>query len=51
VYSKALEKAGFLIQRLEEWESDRESEKGPRQKAENKARKEIPLFLMIQAVQ
>ena len=50
-YSKFLEKAGFLIKRLEEWESDRESEPGVRQLAENKSRKEIPLFLLIEAVQ
>ena len=48
VYVKALAKAGFVIARLEEWGSHRESEKGPRQKAENKSRKEIPLFMCIE---
>jgi ubiquinone/menaquinone biosynthesis C-methylase UbiE len=48
-FSKALFKAGFAITRLEEWISHKESEHGPRQKAENIARKEIPLFLMIEA--
>ncbi len=48
-FSKALFKAGFAITRLEEWISHKESEKGPRQSAENTSRKEIPLFLMIEA--
>jgi ubiquinone/menaquinone biosynthesis C-methylase UbiE len=48
-FSKALFKAGFAITRLEEWISHKESQKGPRQAAENTARKEIPLFLMIEA--
>ncbi|MFI5260457.1 MAG: class I SAM-dependent methyltransferase [Candidatus Paceibacteria bacterium] len=48
--SKALRKNGFAIGRLEEWISHRSSEKGPRQKAEDTARKEIPLFMMLEAV-
>lgn len=48
-FSKALFKAGFAITRLEEWISHKESGKGPRQRAENTARKEIPLFLMLEA--
>ncbi len=48
-FSKALFKAGFAITRLEEWISHKESEKGPRKKAEDTARKEIPLFLMLEA--
>ena len=50
VYVKALSKHGLLLSRLEEWVSHRESEKGPRQKAENHARKEIPLFMCIEAM-
>jgi ubiquinone/menaquinone biosynthesis C-methylase UbiE len=50
VYTKTLVKNGFLIGRLEEWNSNKKSEFGPRQKAEDKARKEIPLFMMIEAV-
>lgn len=50
VYFKALVKNGFLIGRLEEWNSHKKSEFGPRQKAEDKARKEIPLFLLIEAI-
>lgn len=48
-FSKALFKAGFSITRLEEWISHKQSQKGPRQKAEDTARKEIPLFLMLEA--
>ena len=48
VYMKALAKNGFVIVRLEEWTSHKESEKGPKQRAENKARKEIPMFMCIE---
>lgn len=50
VYAKALVKNGFLIGRIEEWNSHKQSEDGPRQKAEDKARKEIPLFMMIEVI-
>lgn len=46
---KALFKAGFAVTGFEEWISHKTSEKGPRQKAEDRARKEFPLFLMIVA--
>src|SRR3989338_4307014 len=49
VYAKILANAGFVIARIEEWESHRESEKGPRAEAEDRARKEVPLFLAIVA--
>jgi ubiquinone/menaquinone biosynthesis C-methylase UbiE len=48
-FSKALSKAGFAITKIEEWISHKESQPGPRQKAENTARKEIPLFMMLEA--
>jgi len=48
-YVKALVKAGFVIDRFEEWISHKESDSGPRAEAENRARKEIPLFLYIRA--
>ena len=48
--SKSLHKNGFAISRLEEWISHRVSGKGPRQKAEDTARKEIPLFMMLETV-
>ncbi len=49
-YSKILANSGFSILRIEEWISHKESEKGPRQIAENKARKEIPLFMCLECV-
>lgn len=48
-YVKALSKAGLVVDRLEEWISHKESDSGPRAEAENRARKEIPLFLYIRA--
>ena len=50
VYVKGLRKAGFTVDMLEEWISNKKSEPGPRAAAENKARKEIPLFLLIGAI-
>ncbi|MSU55536.1 MAG: class I SAM-dependent methyltransferase [Candidatus Taylorbacteria bacterium] len=49
-YFKALTKAGFLIGRLEEWNSGKTSQPGPRANAENKARKEFPLFLTLEVI-
>lgn len=48
-FMKAMRPAGLAITRLEEWISHRKSEKGPRAKAEDTARKEIPLFMAIEA--
>ncbi|MDO8590658.1 MAG: class I SAM-dependent methyltransferase [bacterium] len=48
-YFKALHKAGFLVSRLEEWNSTKTSQPGARAGAENKARKEFPLFLALEA--
>lgn len=50
VYFKLLKNSGFVVSALEEWESNKKSEAGPRAKAEDVARKEIPLFLFIEAV-
>lgn len=50
VYMKAFAKYGFAIARLEEWGSHRESQSGPRKAAEDKARKEIPLFLALELI-
>lgn len=47
-YSKTLANAGFAIMRIEEWISHKESENGPRKQAEDKARKEIPLFMCLE---
>jgi ubiquinone/menaquinone biosynthesis C-methylase UbiE len=48
-FFKALAGAGLAATRLEEWISHRESQKGPRQRAEDAARREIPLFMCIEA--
>ncbi len=48
-YMKALRSAGFAITRLEEWISHKTSEPGPKAKAENTARKEFPLFMLVEA--
>lgn len=47
-YVKLLSKNGFAITRLEEWISHKKSQAGPRQKAEDIARKEIPMFMCIE---
>lgn len=47
-YMKALTGAGFAITKMEEWISHKKSEKGPREDAENNARKEFPLFLLVE---
>jgi ubiquinone/menaquinone biosynthesis C-methylase UbiE len=47
-HMKALRGAGFVVTRLEEWISHRQSEDGPRKKAEDAARKEFPLFLAFE---
>jgi ubiquinone/menaquinone biosynthesis C-methylase UbiE len=49
VYFKMLNKAGFLMGRVEEWVSHKKSNPGPRQGEEDRIRKEIPMFLFIEA--
>jgi ubiquinone/menaquinone biosynthesis C-methylase UbiE len=48
-YSAMLSKNGFVIERLEEWTSDKESV-GEAAKMENRGRSEFPLFLTIKAI-
>ncbi len=50
VYFKSLAKNRFCVARLEEWISHKKSEVGPRAKVEDRARKEFPLFLFLEAV-
>lgn len=50
MYMKTFLKQGLSLVRLEEWISHRESKSGPKQKAENTARKEIPLFMCLEMV-
>ncbi len=40
-------RAGFVLSGLEEWHSDKQSEPGPRARAENRARNEFPLFIAL----
>ena len=49
-YSKSLHNAGFVVSRLEEWMSHRKSENGPCKTAEDKARREIPMFMCLECV-
>lgn len=49
-YVRALASAGLYVDALEEWVSPRTSQPGPRARAENVARQEIPLFLAVRAV-
>jgi SAM-dependent methyltransferase len=48
-YSKWLYDAGFAIELMEEWYSDKQST-GKKAKMENRSREEIPLFLAIRAI-
>lgn len=47
-FFKAFSKTKLAVTRLEEWISHKTSEKGPRQQAEDNARKEIPLFMALE---
>lgn len=49
-YFKILDNSGFYVKRLEEWTSHKLSQKGPKKEIEDKARKEFPLFLMIESI-
>lgn len=49
-YIQAMSRHGLLVERLEEWPSLRASTSGPRAVEENRARREIPLFLGVKAV-
>lgn len=48
-YMKALFSNGFSVTKFEEWISHKQSQAGPRKIIEDNARKEFPLFLMIEA--
>ena len=47
-FVKLLGKAGLAIVNMEEWVGNRKSQPGPRALAEDKARAEIPLFMMLE---
>ena len=48
-YSKVLANCGFSLARIEEWISHKQSQPGPRKITEDRARKEIPLFMLHEA--
>ena len=47
-YMKMFKKHGFVISGMEEWISHKKSQQGPRQSAEDTARKEFPMFLALE---
>lgn len=49
-YVRELARAGLLVNAMEEWASHKQSQPGPRARAENTARGEIPMFMAIRAV-
>ncbi|MFN5959705.1 MAG: pseudouridine synthase, partial [Planctomyces sp.] len=49
-YVTALASSGLLVDAIEEWSGQRVSQPGPRAEAENRARREFPLFMAIRAV-
>jgi len=49
-YFKIFNKSGFKVVDLEEWCSNKLSQKGPRKISEDKARKEIPMFMFIELI-
>lgn len=49
-YVRAFAQAGLLLDSLEEWSSMRTSQPGPRAAEENRARREIPMFLALRGV-
>ena len=48
-YIEALTQAGLYVDAMEEWISNKTSLPGKRSKSENRARKQIPLFLALRA--
>lgn len=49
-YVSMLGRAGMLVDCLEEWASPRRSQAGPRAAEEDRARREIPIFMAVRAV-
>ncbi|HRY62368.1 MAG TPA: class I SAM-dependent methyltransferase [Candidatus Paceibacterota bacterium] len=49
-YFKILKNNGFCVGALEEWISNKTSGEGPRKKAEDKSRKEFPLFMALECI-
>lgn len=49
-YFKVFNDCGFKVTKLEEWYSNRLSQNGPRKISEDKARREIPMFMFIELI-
>jgi ubiquinone/menaquinone biosynthesis C-methylase UbiE len=49
-FIKLLAKHGYVVKRLEEWASHKRVAEGPQRDALNQAKKEIPMFMCIEAV-
>ena len=49
-YFKLLKNNGFCVGSLEEWISNKTSEVGPKKRAEDKSRKEFPLFMALECI-
>lgn len=47
-YFKIFNKNKFAVTKLEEWNSHKKSQNGPKQKAEDRARSEFPMFLALE---
>ena len=47
-YFKIFANCGFSVVRLEEWQSHKESEQGPRKDTEDRARREFPMFMCLE---
>jgi SAM-dependent methyltransferase len=47
-FFSCIAEGGLMVGRLEEWISHKASDSGPRAKAENVARKEIPMFMCLE---
>ncbi|MFA4873110.1 MAG: class I SAM-dependent methyltransferase [Patescibacteria group bacterium] len=50
VYMRALTEAGFAVDAMEEWTTNRKSTPGPRARADMNSKQEIPLFLTMRAI-
>ncbi len=49
-YFRAFNNNNFVVKNLEEWISNKKSQNGPRQKIEDIARKEIPMFMCLEVI-
>ncbi len=50
LYFKVFAKNNFVVSKLEEWVSHKKSEEGSNAAPENRARKEIPMFMLVKCI-